>query len=165
MACLLRSPSAVQEPILCIPAFSISINSRFLHEVLRYCNLKMSRNTVQNSPWGPSPQNRELAKGKAYYGVWYQICLKTNPRISQRWVLAQLCWPCRERPLFQCCLRLPSIQSLLKSWAPTPQAAQRGDGGQVQSRISTTPQRKILLQVTAILKVFFSFFNLEKINL
>lgn len=79
MACLLRSPSAVQEPILCIPVFSISINSRFLPKVLQHHSLKTSRNIVQNGPWDPSPQNPELAKGKAYYGVWHQICLKTNP--------------------------------------------------------------------------------------
>lgn len=86
MACLLRSPCAVQEPIQCIPVFSISVNSIFFPKALFcgwYCTLKTSKNVVRSNPWGPSQKNPKLAKGKAFYGAWYQICLKKKIQQNQ----------------------------------------------------------------------------------
>lgn len=146
----------------------------------------MSKNVVHNSPWGPSQKNPKLAKDKAFYGVWYQICLKTKSnktstlsntvipttpaaswRQFQRFPMPtirpagrmQLCkslapihvWqsmfstPLPYSPRFQNELSLPrsfgtaenspcysvvwpfpSTKQLLKSWAPTSQAAEWG---------------------------------------
>lgn len=70
MACPLRSPSAV---------FSISFNGRFLPKAL--WSVVETKNVQKCSAWVPqvpSTKYPKRVKGKSFYGVWYQICLKTK---------------------------------------------------------------------------------------